>query len=41
MSSEWWAEHVKEEDQFDPSLSGKLMLLAEILRASEAIGDKV
>ena len=41
MSSEWWAKHVREEDQYDHAISGKLVLLAEVLRLSEAIGDKV
>ena len=41
MSSQWWAEFVKEGDKFNLSLSGKFMLLMEILRSSEAIGDKV
>lgn len=41
ISSEWWASHVKLDDKFDHALSGKLVLLAEILRLSEAIGDKV
>ena len=41
VSSEWWAEHVKEDDRWACELSGKLLLLAEILRACEAIGDKV
>ena len=41
VSSEWWAAHVKEEDKYDHAISGKIMLLAEVLRLSEAIGDKV
>lgn len=41
VSSQWWAEYVREEDKFNPSLSGKLILLAEILRACHAIDDKV
>ena len=41
LSSEWWSEFMSEEDHFRLELSGKLVLLAEILRMSEAIGDKV
>jgi len=41
VSSEWWAEHVKPEDQFKTELSGKLLMLAAILQLSESIGDKV
>ena len=41
VSSEWWGEFVNTEDQFKIELSGKLMMLAEILRMSESIGDKV
>ncbi|XP_067663405.1 transcriptional regulator ATRX-like isoform X2 [Haliotis asinina] len=41
VSNEWWAEYVKEEDQGNLDLSGKLILLFEILRMCEEIGDKV
>ena len=41
ISNEWWAEYVKEEDQFKMELSGKLVLLFEILKMCEDIGDKV
>ncbi|KAH3820866.1 hypothetical protein DPMN_122615, partial [Dreissena polymorpha] len=41
LTSEWWAEFVKEEDEYKLELSGKLMLLFEILKMCEDIGDKV
>ena len=41
LTSEWWAEFVKEEDQYKVELSGKLTLLFEILKMCEDIGDKV
>ena len=41
VSSEWWAEFLTQDDQFKLELSGKMSLLAEILKMSEAIGDKV
>ena len=41
VSDEWWAEYVKPEDQFNTELSGKLLMLADILQMSESIGDKV
>ncbi|XP_052283753.1 transcriptional regulator ATRX-like [Dreissena polymorpha] len=41
LTSEWWAEFVKEEDKYKLELSGKLKLLFEILKMSEDIGDKV
>ena len=41
VSSEWWAEFVKSEDQFKTELSGKLLILADILKMCESIGDKV
>ncbi|XP_056011590.1 transcriptional regulator ATRX-like isoform X2 [Ostrea edulis] len=41
VSTEWWAEYVKPEDEEKIELSGKLVLLFEILRMSEEIGDKV
>lgn len=41
VTSEWWAEFVKEEDEQKLELSGKLVLLFEILKMCEDIGDKV
>ncbi|XP_062594649.1 transcriptional regulator ATRX-like [Saccostrea cucullata] len=41
VSNEWWAEYVNPEDEDKLELSGKLVLLFEILRMSEEIGDKV
>lgn len=41
VTSEWWAEYVKEEDESKLELSGKLVLLFEILKMCEDIGDKV
>ena len=41
VSNEWWAEYVKEEDQNKMELGGKLVLLFDILRMCEEIGDKV
>ena len=41
VSSEWWAEYVSEEDQNRLELGGKLVLLFDILRMCEEIGDKV
>ncbi|XP_052212127.1 transcriptional regulator ATRX homolog [Dreissena polymorpha] len=41
LTSEWWAEFVKEEDKYKLELSGKLKLLFEILKMCEDIGDKV
>jgi len=41
VSAEWWAEYVTPEDQFKTELSGKLLMLADILKMSESIGDKV
>jgi len=41
LSEEWWAEYVTSEDQFKTELSGKLMMLTEILQMCESIGDKV
>ena len=41
VTSEWWAEYVKEEDEAKLELSGKLMLLFQILKMCEDIGDKV
>ncbi|KAK3577102.1 hypothetical protein CHS0354_037134 [Potamilus streckersoni] len=41
VSSEWWAEYVKEEDKFNMDTGGKLVLLFQILKMCENIGDKV
>ena len=41
LTSEWWAEFVKEDDEYKLELSGKLKLLFEILKMCEDIGDKV
>ncbi|XP_053400537.1 transcriptional regulator ATRX-like [Mercenaria mercenaria] len=41
LTSEWWAEFVKEEDEFKLELSGKMTLMFEILKMCEDIGDKV
>ena len=41
VSSEWWAEHMSEDDRYRLELSGKITLLSEVLKMSEAIGDKV
>ena len=41
VSSEWWAEYMKEEDKNKMELGGKLVLLFDILRMCEEIGDKV
>ncbi len=38
---EWFSEILEEEDQFNICLSGKLVLLCEILKRSELFGDKV
>lgn len=40
-STEWWAQYLSEEDRFNIEISGKIQLLAEVLRLSESIGDKV
>ncbi|XP_014671870.1 PREDICTED: transcriptional regulator ATRX-like [Priapulus caudatus] len=39
--AEWWDEHISQEDEDNYELSGKMMLLTEILSQCEAIGDKV
>lgn len=39
--SEWWVEYVKLEDEEKIEFGGKLVLLFEIFRMSEEIGDKV
>ena len=41
VSKEWWAQFVKQEDECKLELSGKLMLLFEVLSRCEEIGDKV
>ena len=41
LSSEWWADYVTFEDEYKLEISGKLQLLAEVLKMSESIGDKV
>ena len=41
ISTEWWAEYLKPDDEYNLEISGKLLLLAEILKMSESIGDKV
>ena len=41
VSKEWWAEFLKTEDQYNLEMSGKLLILSEILRMAETIGDKV
>jgi len=41
VSSEWWAEYVNSEDQYKTELSGKLLILADILEMCETVGDKV
>ncbi|XP_013386812.1 transcriptional regulator ATRX [Lingula anatina] len=41
MKSEWWHEFVTEEDEKKIENSGKLLLLFEVLRMAEEIGDKV
>ena len=39
--SEWWAEYVNDDDEKKLELSGKLVILFEILKKAEEIGDKV
>ena len=41
LTSEWWGDYVSDKDKYNHELSGKLVLLAEILRMCENIGDKV
>jgi len=41
VSKEWWAEFLKTEDRYNIEMSGKLLILSEILRMAETIGDKV
>lgn len=38
---EWWQQHCKDEDFDNISLGNKLVLLFEILKHCEIIGDKV
>jgi len=38
---QWWSKMLKEEDKTRIELSGKLVLLFQILAMSEQIGDKV
>ena len=37
----WWSSMVSEEQKTMMELSGKLMLLFEILRLAQSVGDKV
>ena len=41
MSSTWWSQFVQDEDMIKMEHSGKLILLMDILRQCELIGDKV
>lgn len=41
VSDQWWADYVREEDKYNHELGGKLVVLAEVLKMSESIGDKV
>jgi transcriptional regulator ATRX len=41
MSSTWWSQFVQDEDMVKMEHSGKLILLMDILRQCELIGDKV
>ena len=41
VSDEWWGSFLSNEDEFCTHLSGKLVLLAEVLKLAESIGDKV
>lgn len=40
-SGSWWSQFVKDEDMVKIEHSGKLVLLMDILRQCELIGDKV
>jgi hypothetical protein len=41
-SDEWWGEYVNlDDDQWKYELSGKLVVLFEIIRMASEIGDKV
>lgn len=37
----WWSSHLSENDHLNIELGGKIVLLFEILRLAEDIGDKV
>lgn len=41
MSSTWWSQFVQDDDMVKIEHSGKLVLLMDILRQCELIGDKV
>lgn len=42
LGNAWWCSHfAKKEDMYDTNLSGKLVVLQEILKTCEAIGDRV
>ena len=41
LSDQWWAKHMTKEDQFKIELSGKLVVLGELLKMCAAIGDKM
>ena len=41
LSSAWWSQFVNEDDLVKIEHSGKLVLLLDILRQCELIGDKV
>ena len=41
LTTDWWGEYVKPEDQEKVELGAKLELLFEILAMCEEIGDKV
>ena len=41
VSAAWWADELTPEDQFKLGTSGKLVLMAEILKMCEDIGDKL
>ena len=41
VSTEWWGDSLSEEDRYKVELGGKIVLLAEILKMCESIGDKV
>ena len=41
LSGSWWSQFVKDEDMEKIEYSGKLVLLMDILRQCELIGDKV
>lgn len=41
MTGSWWSQFVSDEDMVKMEHSGKLILLMDILRQCELIGDKV